>query len=49
MDGTDWDFLQPFDDLPSDFSSYKKSSALALFLPLISSLAVTGGALSFLK
>ena len=49
LDGTDWDFLHPFTDNPSTPSLYKKSSALALFLPLVSSIVVTGGALSFLK
>ena len=37
MDGTDWDFLHPFNDNPSKLSPYKKSSALALFFPLVSS------------
>ena len=42
IDGTDWDSL-------CQTSLYKKSSALALFLPLVSSVAMAAAALSFLK
>lgn len=48
MDGTDWDFLHLFtNDFPN--LPYKKSSALALFLPLGSSAVVVVVVLSFLK